>query len=404
MSRFDARSLVENFRRKLRSYAWPRPELPTITLVGNPFESIGRSEHLRTIWRALGTASIQASIYDVYGHVPESAVAAEMGHRVVSEVSHGIRIFHLNGIEIHSALNKIDERQPGFLARGYNIVAPVWELPRYPNVWARELDRFDEIWAPTEFVETALRSAVSVPLFRLHNACEPHISKFLDRSNFKIPEDAFVILNFFDLRSFASRKNPWAVIEAFGRLIAARPAANVHLVLKLNYGAADPSVVADIMKRTSWFRNCVTVFDKTFTDNETKNLIRCCDCFLSLHRSEGFGRGPAEAMFFGKPVVATGWSGNMDYMDENVSYPIRFALIPVMEGEYPHFEEQVWADPDISEAADVLIRIVDNPALGRAQGKRAARHMQRTFSDATLGETYRRRLEAIVRGTVANVR
>ena len=111
-------------------------DLPPITLVGNPFESIGRSEHIRTVWRALAAASVPASIFDVYGHTPEQAVLDEMGHRQAHEVPCGIRIFHLNGDEIQNALEVIERRRSGCFKRGYNIVAPAWELPRYPAAWA----------------------------------------------------------------------------------------------------------------------------------------------------------------------------------------------------------------------------------------------------------------------------
>lgn len=400
------RSFFDRIAGTFGNRGWRRAtsELPKITLVGNPFEAIGRSEHLRTIWRALQAASVSASIYDVYGMVPEDSVIAEMGHCLVNEIADGIRIFHLNGDEIQSSLRRIEERQAGLLPRGYNVVAPAWELPRYPAVWARELDRFDEIWAPTAFVEEALRRAVSIPVFRLRNACEPHISALLEKSYFGIPSDSFAILYFFDLRSYTSRKNPWSTIEAVRRLIAARPASKVHLVLKLNYSASDPNVLVEIEDRIAHFRDRVTVLDATFTNNETKNLVRCCDCFLSLHRSEGFGRGPAEAMFFGKPVVATGWSGNMEYMHEGVAFPVRYSLQPVRDGEYPHFENQVWADPDVSHAAEVLIRIVDNPKLARAMEKRARRHMRRNYSDVVLGATYRRHLEAIAKERASTFR
>jgi glycosyltransferase involved in cell wall biosynthesis len=369
--------------------------LPDITLIGNPFEAIGRSEHIRTIWRALNAAAIRSSVYDVYGHVPEAEVAAELGPYQVDEVAAGIRVFHLNGEEIQPALQSIEKRQIGFFSRGYNVVAPAWELPRYPSRWARELDQFDEVWAPTIFVEEAIRKAVSIPVLRVRNACEPHITTPLQRSYFGIPEDKFVILYFFDLRSRTARKNPWAAIEALRRVIAARPAAGVHLALKLNFSSVDRAVVAEINARAADIRDSVTIIDATFTNNETKNLVRCCDCFLSLHRSEGFGRGPAEAMFFAKPVVATGWSGNMEYMNDRVAFPVDFILRSVNEGEYPEHEDQVWAEPDVVQAADFLIRIVDEPAFARTVGQRAREHMQRYFADAVLGRAYRRRLQAI---------
>ena len=391
----DLRTRIGALGTMLRGRSRRRVALPAITQIGNPFESIGRSEHIRTVWRALAAAGVPASIYDIYGHTPEASVRAEIGHAQVGQIADGIRLFHLNGDEVGPALRQIEDRQAGWLAKGYNIVAPAWELPRYPDVWAKALDRFDEVWAPTAFVEEALRPAVSIPIHRLRNACEPHIEARLERAHFGVPERSFAILSAFDLRSYASRKNPEAAIEAFARLIAARPESPAHLVLKLNYSERDPAAVAALKESIHDFRARLTLIDAILTNNEIKNLVRCCDCFLSLHRSEGFGRGPAEAMFFGKPVVATGWSGNTDYMDERTAFPVRYALRPVREGEYPHFENQLWADPDVAHAAEILIRIVDDPSLGKARGESARRHMRRSFSDVVLGAAYRERLEAI---------
>ena len=375
--------------------------LPKITLIGNPFESIGRSEHLRTIWRSLATASVQADVYDVYGIVPEPTVLAELGRRHVKRIEGGIRVFHLNGDEIATALDNIEVQQPGFLLQGYNVVAPVWELPRYPTKWARQLERFDEIWVPTAFVEAAIRPAVTVPVFRVPNACQPHMDTILNRTYFGIPEDSFAILTIFDVRSWVARKNPFAAIEAFHKLVQARPNAPAKLVIKLNYGERAPHVIGEIERCTASISERVKIINATLTNNATKNLIRCCDCLLSLHRSEGFGRTPAEAMFFGKPVAATGWSGNLDYMNKDVAFPIDFALRAVCEGEYPEFEDQVWAEPNIDEAADILVKIIDQPDHAKIIGTRACDHMMSNYSDAVLGKQYRKHLVRIAHGTPA---
>ena len=372
-------------------------KLPPVTLLGNPYESIGRSEHIRTIWRALAAAGVPALLYDVYDHVPDPEAFSEMGHRQVKQIPGGIRVFSLNGDEVQPVLARLEALQPGFFAAGYNIVGPAWELPRYPDEWARELEQFDEVWAPTAFVEKALRKAVSKPVVRQRNACEPHPTSLLERSHFGIPEDVFAVLFLFDVRSYVSRKNPFAAIEAFRRLAALRPAAKAHLVLKLNYSYHDANVPTAIRRAIAPFAEAVTLIDATLTNNQAKNLIRCCDCFLSLHRSEGFGRGPAEAMFLAKPVVATGWSGNMEYMNAKVSFPVGYALQAVKAGEYPHYRDQVWADADVGQATEFLCKLVDDPAYALAVGQRARRHMEREFSDATLGAAYRRRLRTITR-------
>ncbi len=365
-------------------------------MIGDPFGSTGRSEHVRALWRALTAAEMTAKLYDISDlkSFDDDGLEVEFRPHVLDRLSQPIRIFSLNGDQVTAALQKMETRQSGIFAAGYNVVFPAWELPRYPQVWARELDRFDEVWTASLFADQCIRPAVNVPVCQIPNACEPHIKELLERSQFGIPTGDFMVLLFFDLWSYASRKNPWAGIEAFRRLARARP-SRARLVIKLNHSAHDPSVLEKITRETADLRDRVTIIDATLTDNEIKNLIRCCDCLLSLHRSEGFGRGPAEAMFFGKPAVATGWSGNMEYMNSGVSFPVAYQLIPVTEGEFPHGGNQVWADPNVEHAAQILTRLVDDPALGAAVGNRAREHMRRNFSDAVLGQRYRARLGAI---------
>jgi len=371
--------------------------LPDVTLIGYPLGWTGRAEHVRAVCRALDAAGVGANLYNAGGHDPSDArTDAEFQSRLTDRVPAGIRIYSLNGDEVEGGINAIEKRARGSFRAGYNIAFPAWELPRYPYVWARQLDRFDEVWTASPFADESIRPAVMVPVFQLPNACEPHIRALRERSYFGIPEDRFAVLFYFDSASYTSRKNPTAVIETFRRLIVIRPSAPVHLIIKLNNSSYDPAIAETIKAETAAFRDRVTVLDATLTSDEAKNLVRCCDCFLSLHRSEGFGRGPAEAMFFGKPAVATGWSGNMEYMNSQVSFPVDYRLIPVNDGEYPHWQNQVWADPDIDHAASILVRLVDDPAQAKAVGERARVHMQTNYSDATIGRRYRARLEAIV--------
>ncbi len=372
--------------------------LPNITLIGYPFGVTGRAEHVRAVWRALAAAGVDSKLYNAGGYSDtDKRLDVEFLPRIVDRLASGIRIYSLNADEVPGVIEALEANQIGSFQSGYNIVFPAWELPRYPQVWARELDRFDEIWTASPFADQSIRAAVQAPVFHLPNACEPHLGERRERSHFGIPADCFAVLFFFDLWSYTSRKNPWAIIDAFRRLVALRPFAPVQLVIKLNNSSHDLSVVERIRSATAPFGNRVTILDATIEINDVRNLILCCDCFLSLHRSEGFGRGPAEAMFLGKPAVATGWSGNMEYMNSDVSFPVQYRLIPVNEGEYPHGENQVWADPDVEHAAQILVRLVDDPAYAKAVGDRARTHMRMKYSDIALGKRYRARLQEIVR-------
>jgi len=377
--------------------------VPPVTLLGFPFHATGRGEHIRAVWRALAAAGVPARIYNLEpGKAAEDpSLQQSLGEHLSETIPAGIRLFHLNADSVPFFVSALRKRRTGYLrfrntfTAGYNIVFPAWELPRYPAPWARDLEQFDEVWAASDFAHDAVRAAVRRPVFHIPNACEPHITTLLDRSHFGIPAGRFAILFFFDFRSYSTRKNPRAVIKAFRQLREARPDADVQLVLKFHHSPHEPNAAAEVAAAATAFGDRVSIIDATLTNNESWNLVRCCDCFLSLHRSEGFGRGPAEAMFFAKPVIATGWSGNMEYMRPDNSFPVRYSLIPVGTDEYPFSQGQVWAEPDVDHATELLIQLVDDPSRAKLVGERGQAHMRANYSDVVLGARYRACFERI---------
>jgi glycosyltransferase involved in cell wall biosynthesis len=139
----------------------------------------------------------------------------------------------------------------------------------------------------------------------------------------------------------------------------------------------------------------VLLIDRTLGREEITALMAACDAFVSLHRSEGFGRGPAEAMLLGKPVVVTAYSGNLDFCREDNACLVGSTLVPVREGEYPGWEGQVWADPDPSVAAAHMRRLVEDPEFASALGKRAAATIRAQYDAEVVGRAYAERLQEI---------
>lgn len=235
-------------------------------------------------------------------------------------------------------------------------------------------------------------------------ACEVVLSSLLSRRYFGILETDYAFLFFFDVRSYLSRKNHYAVIEAFRRLLSVKPYAKARLILKVNGAEITPEVMQQFINDLKDIANHITIIRRLMSDNEVKNLVRCCDCFVSLHRSEGYGRGIAEAMALGKPVIATGFSGNMDFMNPEVSFPVNYGLISLTAGEYPHYENQIWADPDIENATNYMVKLIESPASGRAIGKKAQLHMKKSFGYSPIGQNYRMRLELISESILTNIK
>lgn len=372
--------------------ASPSSRYPSITLVGHVFAPIGMGEHVRCTFRSLGRAAVRARVMDIYGlSQPESGHLREFSPHTTVEFS-DINIFHINGDEVQQALAHVTYNTP---LTGYSIVYPAWELARYPAEWAAQLDRFDEIWAPSAFIADTLRGACSKPVHHMPLGTEVQLDHFASRRWFGIPDQDFCFLFFFDIKSYIQRKNPQAVLQAFAKLLQQRPFARTRLVVKVNgFDASQPNH-AEFLRSLEALGSRIKMITDVLDDDQVKNLVRCCDCFVSLHRSEGFGRGMAEAMYLGKPVIATAYSGNLDFMTRDVSLLVDYRLIPVGEGDYPHWQAQVWADPDISRAVNDMLWVLDHPEEARQLGEKARLHMLTQFSFRPTGVRYRQRIEEI---------
>lgn len=369
------------------------PAARQVVLVGHPFAPIGMGEHIRCTFRALRCVGWKPGLMDLYGlNPPDAESQAELSPHLV-EGTGTINVFHINGDEVEQALATLDYRPR--VPRARNVVYPAWELPRYPRVWARQLERFDEIWAPSRFVAEAIKPQVACPVVTMPLACEVVLSEFRGRRWFGIPEADYAFLFFFDLRSYVARKNPQAVAAAFRAALRHRPGAHATLVLKVNGADIAPAVYDTLRESLADLRESIVWIDRTLTDNETKNLVRCCDCFVSLHRAEGFGRGLCEAMYLGKPVIGTAYSGNLEFMDRDNALLVDYRLVAVEEGQYPHWQDQLWAEPDVAQAASHMAALLDEPEFGRRLGRRAAHRVRRQLSYRAAGLRFVERLTPV---------
>lgn len=362
-----------------------------ITLVGHPFSPSGRGEDVRSAYRALQEVGIAARLLDLHGQVsPDRQARHEFGDALATQPS-GLNLYFINGDEVEGALARLG----GLPAHARNILYPAWELPTYPEKWHPWLALFDEIWAPSRFIARSLANFHARPVHLRSLPCQVRLTRLYDRRHFGIPDGAYCFLFFFDFKSFVCRKNPFAAIDAFCNVLQARPTADTRLIIKAHGASEDAD--SEQVKQIRQLANIqprVMLIEGTMSDEETKNLVRLADCFVSLHRAEGFGRGMAEAMSLAKPVIATAYSGNMDFMNPENAFCVDYALTAVREGEYPEWEGQSWADPDVDQAAQHMASLVDDPALGRSMGRAARRDALLSLGYLASGLRYRDALAA----------
>jgi glycosyltransferase involved in cell wall biosynthesis len=368
-----------------------------LAVVGYPFSPTGMGEHARSVCRALWAAGAAPGLVDVApaGGAFDPDLRRAFAPHLRTGLAQGVNLFCINGDEVERVTGLMDR---GAFEGAYNVIYPAWELATYPQPWARLLERFDEVWAPSAFIRDGLLPAVARPVTHMPLAVELTFSSFLGRRHFAIPEDAFVYLFFFDFSSYAERKNPGAVLEAFERLVRSRPQAQLHCVIKFRGAAGTEAARQALETRLQALGGRVQAVNAELSDNEIKNLVRNADVFVSLHRSEGFGRGMAEAMALGRTAIATGYSGNLDFMTPETSLLVDYELLPVAPGAYPHGEGQVWADPSVAHAAQLMEQALDDPAGMRALGERARRHIRTAFSARAVGLRYLARLAEIGHG------
>jgi glycosyltransferase involved in cell wall biosynthesis len=216
------------------------------------------------------------------------------------------------------------------------------------------------------------------------------LPKFTPKSKayFGLPDDRYTFLFSFDMASVMERKNPLGLIAAFRN--AFQPVDNAQLVIKVSRGEKDPDSLARLQAAAG---NGVTVIDAVMTREDALALLDCADCYTSLHRSEGLGLGMAESMLLGKPVIATGYSGNLDFMRPDVAHLVRYRRVPVTEGLSPYPKGCHWADPVVDHAAKLMRRVFESPEDARALGARAKTHIEQLLSVEAASQRMAKRIQ-----------
>lgn len=258
---------------------------------------------------------------------------------------------------------------PGFLDGTYRIGMWFWEVDILPASMHEAVDHVDEIWVASPFVRAAIERITTKPVHVVPlPALVPSRPTHATKADFDLP-DRFVFLCSFDFFSVVGRKNPDDVIEAFTR--AFRPGEAALIIKTINGSDEQPALNA--LKASAATHPDIRVVDAYLPADRMRALTGVADCMVSLHRSEGFGLGLLEAMAQGRPVIATGYSGNLAFMDDDNSFLVPYDLVPVGAGHDPYPATALWAQPHVDEAARLMRLVVDDRAAGVARGERGQR-------------------------------
>ena len=281
-------------------------------------------------------------------------------------------------------------RDGDVLARRPTIGQWAWETDVLPASWSPAFDLLDEIWTFSTFVAHNLGPLSPIPVLVI-----PMAVVVPDPSGVQLPitrDDRFTFLFMFDLFSTLRRKNAAGLIDAFTRAFA--PGEGPRLLLKTVNGRLRPDVEGELRQKVGE-RPDIELLDAYLEPAQNAALIARADCYVSLHRSEGFGLTIAESMALGTPVIATGYSGNTDFTTPHNSYLVDWTPTRVGPDCEIYPPDGTWAEPDLDHAAELMRRVWRRPQEARAKAERARLDIHRQYSPEVVGRLARARLERL---------
>lgn len=250
-----------------------------------------------------------------------------------------------------------------------------WEMAEFPQRWSQAFSSLTEIWVGSTFVQQAISSVSPIPVRLVPlPASLPHTHS-ISRLAMRLPSDKYIFLFVFDARSYVERKNPYAIIKAFKK---AFPHNNdAILVIKVSHAIEFQQEVRKLKQALQEIGGILV--DSMMTQEQVSTVISLADAYISLHRSEGFGLTMTEAMLHAKPVIATGYSGNMDYMTLQNSYPVDYQLIPLAQTVGPYQKGMMWAEPNIEHAAQLMRFVYEHRQEAHTQALQGQADIMRLY-------------------------
>ena len=289
-------------------------------------------------------------------------------------------------------------RGPRYFKDRYNIGIWYWETSNFPARWMSLFRFYNEIWATTSFVLQSLSRVSPIPVVKIRYplAIDTSVIDCGARRSLGLQEDQCVFLFLFDFASVLERKNPLGLIRAFEQAFGrtrklASKSNNAVLVLNHINSVLNPRG-ARMLEDASANLN-VKILSRHLSDQEYLSILAACDCYVSLHRSEGLGLPMAEAMYLAKPVIATAYGGNCDFMNANNSLPLRYELVQLDRDYGPYEKGNVWAEPDVGQAAELMKWVYENRELAKQTGQRAAHDIRESMNPTKASHEIRTRLE-----------
>ncbi len=359
-----------------------------INVIGNIKAETGLGQSCRLVASALEQTGEPMNIYQYTQLGTQKTGDRSWEDKINDTLPYDINLIHINPHELGITYLQMDKSAWDFR---YNIAFWLWELEEFPDEWTPCFHCLDEIWAPSEFICRAIRKKTSLPVHCMPYHVEAVIHKESGREDFGLPADRFLFLMMYDHSSIMERKNPLGVLKAFKQAFDCEN-SQVGLVIKINNPTKedDEKIKAILEGYTN-----IYLIKETLDRDAINSLTKCVDVVVSLHRAEGFGLVLAEAMLLGTPTIATNWSSNTEFMNAEVGCMVDYRLVTIEKDMPPFRAGNRWADPDLEQAAEYMVKLYQDPRFYRELAEKAKRHATETLSMERAAACMGRRLKEI---------
>lgn len=345
-----------------------------INLIGLVRAEMGLGQSCRLMAQMIGGTKYPVALYDFnLGSELLRSQDHTLDDQISNELKYNVNLIHINPGEMPLLYTKMDSSS---WEKRYNIAFWLWELEEIPKAWETFFPMLDEIWTPSEFISNNLRKVTDLPVRTIPYCVKAPVDERYTRDYFGLPEDKFLFLAMYDSNSTRERKNPMGAILAFKSAFK-KEDAHVGLVLKINNARTEDLELLQGM--LEGYQNIYYITD-TMSKIEVNSLIKAVDVFVSLHRAEGFGLVMAEAMLNGTPAIATNWSSNTEFMNDDVACMVDYTFCTLKEDCPPYKAGAVWADPNSETAAAFMKRLCEDPAYYQEKSRKARAYIQKKLS------------------------
>ncbi|WP_379966129.1 glycosyltransferase [Epilithonimonas sp. UC225_85] len=369
-----------------------------INILGFINKQFGLGEGARANIRALKTTDVPFVINDFNADISKYITdSKENSEEISTRNPYNVNLIQINIDKLFSLMDNSDK---SYFSGKYNIAFWAWELENFPEESKVFFSLFNEIWVPSNFCAEAISKISPIPVIKIMHSIEIENISY-GRKDFDLPEDKFIFMTMFDYYSSIKRKNPIATIDAYEKSFG-KNNPDVLLLIKTSISKEFPNDKKLLTDRIGDNKSII-VIEEILERDKLYGLMNCCDCFVSLHRSEGFGLTMAEAMYLGKPVIATAYSANNEFMNINNSFPVKYKLVKTGDQYYFSTEKDIWADADIQHAAEQMSLVYNKEEIAAHIALQGQNDVKKFLSPELMGEKIKQRLDLINKEIIPNL-